>query len=428
VVLGLAGLLGLGALPVWAHGGQLSEEQKGPLTVAVDHVTLKDAEPDRVHLDVEAHVTASRKMKIKRIRFEHMRLAGIPVFLAPVEDEVVLEKDVPQAMPEIPLTVYLRDVHSLDPLIAAVRDGQARVQGQGRAELDANLLERAAAGQWTVQADMPIDMTAPVEVPGGTVGRTAVLGTLAAAQAATALGSVFGLGGGRASDSSLSRYEPMLLVAESRYTLELKDHQRIDVTVRGMGFRVSEDRFAVTGEMLEPWRYDLDAATAIQKHDAKVVEGSADLRVWPAGEAMDASTARSLAGGQIEVVKKPGGTERTRVPEGEGSKEIRLARRDANGNLAVLRFKRDSDKGTGVMLADDDTRHAGSWEELTLFRVGTDGKLERLTTPARREDESIVLGDPVDDSAFGSVLLAGDRAVGMVQDERAGVVWGKDRD
>ena len=420
-------ILALPALTaVAAVAGQTAQMQNDMVTVAVDRVQITSIQSDRAQFDVLAHVTAARNLTIKRVRFEQMRLQGIPVYLGPMEERLQLEKGTAMSLPPIPLTIYYRDLHSLDPLANAVRDGTARVQGKARIDLDVSMLERAATGQWTVRADVPVDISAPVDIPRGSAGRTAAVATLHAAQAAVDLGgSVFGALGGTAtqSDEDLrTQYTPSLLVAESHYSLDFKDKGHVDIVVRGLGIRVSADKFLVAGEMLEPWKYDADAATALQTGSAHMVDGSADLLVWPAGGSLDPASARSQKQGLIQVVRKPGGSERTRVPGGKQGTEIRLARRDSDDNLAVLRFTRAEDNGAAVPLAPEDARKNGSWDRLTLFRIDSKGALEALSTPATRKDNRILLEDPVDDSAFGSLLICAQGGLGMVQDERSGVI------
>jgi len=54
--------------------------------------------------------------------------------------------------------------------------------------------------------------------------------------------------------------------------------------------------------------------------------------------------------------------------------------------------------------------------------VDEDGKLEILSTAAQRHDNRISFTDPIDDRAFGSLLIDHAGAVGMVQDERSGMI------
>ena len=274
----VVGVLAITVAPLMAF--QTVSTQNSPVTVAIDSIDLADVGSDRVHFDVQSHVTSTRKLSIKSVHFEQTHMGDVPVFLNPIESHIDLEKGTPVSLPSIPLTVYFRDLDSLEPLEQAVRDGQTTITGKARAELDLNLLERAALG-WSTQAAMPVSMTIPVNVPGGILGRTAALATLEAAQVAMSLGSsalhVLRQSQKQLEDTLRTKYVPAMVVAESRYSLRLKDNRKVDLSVRGLGFRISEDKFILTGELVEPWKYDLDAATALRDKEAVLVDDGRDL-------------------------------------------------------------------------------------------------------------------------------------------------------
>jgi hypothetical protein len=199
--------------------------------------------------------------------------------------------------------------------------------------------------------------------------------------------------------------------------------QQADFVVRGVGFRISEDKFVLTSEMIEPWRYDADTATAIQTGEASLIKESCDLLVWPGSEPMTAnSLARSLSQGQIRVEHNSPQTEIEHIPVNHKNVKVKLLRRDSDANYAVLSFTRPEDKGAGIQVAPDEVRGSQNWDRLTMFRADDRGKWELVSTPAHRQDGRIVLEEAIDDRAFGSVLIAGEGVVGMVQEERAGMV------
>lgn len=413
------------AIAVVFTADALMYAQTEPVAVAMDGIDLKDVGSDRIHFSLRSHVTADRNLKIKRVRFERMRLGNLPIYLSPIVDELQLEKGTAATLPPIPVTFYFRDLDSLAPLEQAVHDGQVSVEGKARADLDLTMIERAALRQWVAHADLPIAVKIPVEVPGGVAGRTAALVTLRGAQIALNLGgsSLHAL---RTSQKGWeaelqAHYIPAMVVAESRYSLQMPDNQRADFVVRGLGFRISEDKFVLTDEMVAPWKYDADATVALQTGKAWLVEGSPDLLVWPSGEALDGASARSLARGQIRVEYASGRSQVTHVSTDDKNVKVKFAQRDSDANYAVLRFVRPEDKGTAVQLAPEQVRRSQNWDRLTLFRVDETGKLEVVSTPAHREESRLLLDDPIDDRGFGSLLIAPEGAVGMVQDERTGM-------
>ncbi len=420
----VAVLVAIAVVPVMAF--QIADSQNNPVSVSIDSIDLADVGSDRIQFDVHSHVTASRRLKLKSVHFEQMHMGDLPVFLSPIESHLELQKGTPVDLPAIPLTVYFRDLDSLEPFEQAIRDGQTTVTGRARSDLDLNLLERALLGIWNTQASIPVSVTVPVNVPGGFLGRTAAIAALETAQIALNLGSsalhALRVSQRQWEETLRTRYLPAMIVAESRYSLRLRDNRKLDMTVRGLGFRVSESKFVLTGEMIEPWKYDMDAVTALQNGDATLVEEGRDLFVWPAGETLNASTARSLSKGLIQVDHTSGKAESIRVPGAKGDLTIQLMHRDTDANYAVLHFTHPEDYGSVASVASEEVRHDRSWEQLSMFRVDEDGKLEIISTSAQRQDSRISLADPVDDRTFGSLLIDPAGAVGIVQDERTGMV------
>jgi hypothetical protein len=392
--------------------------------VTVDSVTLKDVSSDRILFELQTHVTSTRNLSIKEVRFEHMRLGNVPVYLRPLEQDLTLQKDVSAALPPIPLTIYFRDLDSLEFLEKIVRDQEAEVEGNARLRLDLKLLERIVGGSDVTHADIPIKVTVPVFVPGGFLGQTAALATLSAAQVALDLsGSSLNMlrqSEKRWEEECRTRYEPALVVAEARYSLRMQNDQRVDFVVRGLGFRISPDHFVLTGEMIEPWKYDTDVAASL-KTGATLLEDGRDIIVWPSGEEIKRSTGRSQAQGAIQVVRTPAKTESTRVAVADKIVKLEVFRRDSKTNYAVLRFTRPEDKGTGISETPAEVSHAQSWDRLLLFRADDHGQLELLPASAHRQDGRIYLDDPVDNRAFGSLLIAPQAPVGMLQDENSGI-------
>jgi hypothetical protein len=201
----------------------------------------------------------------------------------------------------------------------------------------------------------------------------------------------------------------------------MPNNQRVDVAVRGLGFRISADKFVLTGEMVEPWRYDADVAAALQTGEASLVEDSRDLLVWPNSEATKTRSALSLSQGAIQVDHTPAKTESTRVVAGNKDVKLPIFRRDSDANYVVLRFTRPEDKGPAIQSLPGQAERSQSWDSLTLFRIDDTGNLESVRTAAHRQDNRIFFDDPVDDRAFGSLLLSSQGAVGMVQDEKSGM-------
>lgn len=400
--------------------------QPVPVGIVIDSVDIKDVSTDRVRFEIRSHVTADRHLKIKRIRFEHMYLGSLPIYLSPIDDRLELEKGVSAVLPRVPVTIYFRDLDSLEPLEHAVREEKATVAGKARIDLDLNLIEKILSRQKDVHADIPLAISTPVQVPGGMLGKTAALTSLRAAQFALNLGGS-ALHVLRQSQKSWeeklrTQFVPSLVIAESRYSIRLKTGEQADFSVRGLGFRITDDDFVLTDEMYEPWKYDTEVATALQTHTASLIDENRDLLVWNSSEPLDPNTARSLSRKTIREEHHSDQSDAAHVSSEGKSVKIRLSKRDSDANYAVFRFTRPEDKGTPIQLAPDPAMRSQNWDRLTLFRVDEEGKLEVISTPAHRTNDRIVLEDSVDERAYGSLLIAPEGAVGMVQAEQSGMI------
>ncbi len=400
--------------------------QPVPVTITMDSIYLKDVSTDRIRFEIRSHVTADRKLRIKRVRFENMYLGTLPIYLSPIEDRLQLEKGVPIGLPPVPVTIYFRDLDSLQPIEDVVRGQRATITGRARIDLDLNLIEKVLSRQSNVHADLPVAITTPVQVSGGVFGQTATLASLRAAQFALTLGGS-ALHRLRQSQKNweqelCNRYIPTLVVAESHYSLLLRTGERADFVARGLGFRISEDKFVVTDEMLEPWKYDTEVVVAMLTQGASVVEQTRDLLVWPSGEALDPARARSLSRKTVAVEHKSDQRETAHVPSEGKTVKIHVAKRDADANYAVLRFTRSEDKGTPIQPANEQIMHSQNWDRLTMFRMDDQGHVELVFTPAHRKNNRIFLEDSVDDRTFGSLLIAPEGALGMTQAEQSGML------
>ena len=292
--------------------------------------------------------------------------------------------------------------------------------------MDLNLIEKILSRQKDIHADIPVAVSTPVQVPGGMLGKTAALTTLRAAQFALNLGSS-ALHALRQSQKSWeeklrTEYVPSLVIAESRYSIRLNTGEQADFTVRGLGFRISDEKFVLTDEIYEPWKYDIEVATALQTHKASLIDENRDLLIWNSREPIDPNTARSLSRKTIHEEHHSDQSDTAHVPSEDKSVKIRLSKRDSDANYAVFKFTRQEDKGTPIQLAPDVVLHSQNWDRLTMFRVDEEGALELISMPAHRVKDRMSLEDSVDERAFGSLLISPDGAVGMVQAEQSGMI------
>lgn len=150
--------------------------------IVADRIDLVSAGPDQLVFHVETHVISPKKVAVKRVIFEFMQANGIPLDLTPLEQRFDLIPNVPITLPTLTVTVSTHDIRSLEPLIAALRDGRVSVTGQAHLELELTFLGRLFSGHPSGKADIDLAGDIPFDVPGGPPARDAMMLALKALQ------------------------------------------------------------------------------------------------------------------------------------------------------------------------------------------------------------------------------------------------------
>jgi hypothetical protein len=396
------------------HAQTITGNARPVMVTSIDGVELVAAGTDRVRFDVQAKVTANRSVVATSIRFGEMRLGDIPFYLSPINQRLELKAGKAMALPTVGMTVYFRDLDSLTPLEDFMRTGEIRIRGLASVDLDLNLIERLAH-KWSAHADVPIDNTIAVALPGGIAGRAAATLALNAAQ------SAIGIAGSALNSLRVTQqkwngelktdFTRSLVTAESSYKLLTSEGQTIDVTSRGLGFRVADGRILLTGEMAEPWRYDEDTAALLISQKATLVGESRDIAVWPPDQLVE--SAASLANGRLQAEKTDGGGGSAAAPAG-------VSKRDSHSNYALFRLAGDSQKHEAIPVAQ--SREGQTWDRVAVFKLNSDGKTETIFIPAHRQGDRLIFDTPVDDETFGSPIIVPGGAIGLVQDEHSGMI------
>jgi hypothetical protein len=390
-----------------------------PIAFRVDSLTVSDAAADRLHLELTLGVRSRVHLTLKSARFETMRLNGLPLYIAPV----VLKLDFDPAIEWrpvrlAPITVYYRDLETLAPLRQLVTDQVAQLEGQARVELDLTLAARVV---------LPLRQQVPVNVPGGSIGRKAMLTALAAADSTLHFGEemvnrvrqYFGW-----TDDLAKQYAPALMVVETRYRYSSKGRTVVR-TLRSTAFRIAADRLATTAEALRPWAYDAEAAQLLQSGDAILDDLFYDVRVWPAGVALRDDTALTLHNHRIKVASVGSAVENAVVATGGKIRSVQLGKRDADANVGIVELIGQGPPGAVVRGV---ANGAQEWDHVAVFRFPSgrpDASVDVVYVKARRKGDRLVLSEPADSTAFGSPLVLPGGAIGMVQDEASGVVFEK---
>jgi hypothetical protein len=390
-----------------------------PITLRVDSVSFIDAAADRVHLEVALGVSTHVHLTLKSARFETMRLNGMPLYIAPLAGKLDLDPAKKwQSVRLAPITIYFRDLETLAPLRRLVNDETAEFEGQARVELDLAPAPRVV---------LPLRQRTPVAVPGGSVGREAILATLTAADATLHVG---GEVAGRVreffgwTDGLVKQYGPSLFLIEARYRYS-HDGRNVVRTARSAGFAIAANRIVTTAEALRPWAYDAEAALLLESGAAVLDDQFYDVRVWPAGAPAGGDTAFTLHNHRLKAAAIGSAVESVLVATGGNVRGVRLGKRDAEGNAGVVELLGQARAGVPVQGV---ATPAMEWDHVALFRFPasrTDASVDMIYVSVRRSGDRIRLSEPVDSTAFGSPLVLPGGAIGMLQDETSGMPFEK---
>ena len=188
-------------------------------------------------------------------------------------------------------------------------------------------------------------------------------------------------------------------------------------------------------ELVEPWKFDPEMATAIKDEHFKLAKGSYDLTVWASDQAAGKpggapEPAGRQSQGQIRVVSEPPDDEDTvLVPRAEGHpKKVRVHRRESTANLALLEFTGSVQADASKPMQFGATDKQASWESVAVYRFpgGADRKQahpDLIFVPVTKENARLHLASSVDGSAWGAPLISPQGVIGVIQSENSGLTW-----
>jgi len=430
-----------------AQCSMVPEESQGTLAAPappsvdaqLEKASMGDITRDHLSLALSLALLSKSDLTVRQITFENMRVNGVPFYTAPLTSRLQLQAGQKFELPQpLQLTVYFRDVDSLKPLSALAEQGKAHAEGT--LYLDVELKAMQKLFLFTSRAHVPVSfsMDVPVEIPGGTLAKTAAIRGLAAAEVAFALAkgkAESALNMGLQWRRELSQnYEPAMLFARTHFMLSNQKGDQVAFACTGPGFRVSSSRFVLLKELVEPWKFDPEMADAIKDDHFKVAPGSYELSVWGAdqlaGASGDAAPAGRQSQGQISVLNKPADDEDTvLVPRAQGHpKKVQVHRRDSSANFVLLEFTGAGPGGstTGMRISTDDKQT--SWDSVAVFRFpgGAERKQPRpdlIFVAASKESPKLHLAASVDASAWGAPLISPQGVIGVIQSETSAVTW-----
>jgi hypothetical protein len=191
-----------------------------------------------------------------------------------------------------------------------------------------------------------------------------------------------------------------------------------------LGVRLSPDSVLLTGEALEAWKYDPDVALALETNSARLIAESTTLTLHCDGLRREAP---SIANGGLRVEHVASKQETVLMQDGATRVRVRLAKRETDSNYALVRLVQEQSDVAGQSLLFATRPQRETYERVAVFHVTTAGKLDIVFLPAHLRGGRLVLDSPVDDSAFGSIVMGPDGIIGLVQDERSAMLLQADQ-
>ena len=427
----------LQALPAGAQP-QPAESASGSITI--DKVEIADVGMERMRLSVYPAVIPFMDVRLSGITFYGMRLNEIPIFIPPISERILLQAGhrFPLRQP-LQVSVYYRDLGSLQPLIDLVQSGKLTLEGNAVFETRLALLPTLLLRSRTARAPMRFQVEIPVTLPGNRLSRAAALkiletvqpGSLAFREKAIAL-----LDSSDSRQRVFQQYGKSVAFALARYQLvDREGGKRTALELTGVALQIDSRRFLVPRELVEPWRFDAALTMQIKSHRLSVLEGSYELLLWPAGATvagpqgtLSTDQAFSSAKNQFQIVASAGReSERMVATEtGRSATLISVLQRGSASNLALAEFPAPLRNQPTYEI--DRHPNPNGYPSLIAFRFAAGSSTaksepEILNLSAKLVDGRLILDDPIDASAWGSPLISPNGVVGFIQEERSGILF-----
>jgi hypothetical protein len=429
VVAGLCALTAAGGAAQTAEPAPAAAPASMVDDLKVKEVGLAEIDISHIKLSVDLNLTAAQSVTMESLRISSLRINGLPVFAAPLNQEIVLKKGVSTALPPLYVTVLFRDLHTVEPLKRMIENQSVKIEGNVVADLRLNMVEKLALHTQHPTVEATLSQEVPATLGISFFERTLALSTLGLIDSGLQATSTSLLNPARpAWLRELEAKAPAnLLAVESSYALT-QEGASIPVVSLSQGFRVASGKVVTSAEADAPWKYDAEFLTAVQSGAAKLVKGSQEilLRSSQPGDPLRLS-AKDFT---VDVRGSAEGDSMIAV-SGDKHGKIQLLRRGTPGSLVLLTLAAPSPTGaattdaSGLPAATAAVVAEANWEQVAVFRLREDAttkkpSFELLTMAANRDGKSIHLSEPVDAAVFGSPIVTPDGVIGLVQDEQTG--------
>jgi hypothetical protein len=405
----LAGLVTAGA-PVHASGvsGDVTVEPR------IVEARLGRISLEQVDVSLRVALRASQAATIRSIAFTDAFVGLVPVWIERVEGDWPLAPGRELVIPQpVQVRIHARDAVGVDDFGSIVRKGAVTVRASVEVAIATPWLGRLMLMGPTRTLVRDVALELPIQAGPVALGPLARIGAdLAdAAQRGAATWLATGLNRLPARSAVVARYGASVAAVTTRYAVEGGGAASGARERRAAGVWWNPAVFCTTREALEPWRFDVADATALQLGAARLRHERGAVRI----AATAGRPALDLDAAALEQVL-PAPVERRLYTLLDGrTRRLRLADRDAGSNLVCLQLAEASAATTAVphpIAASAPTAGAGT-TDVAAFSPGRSLAIVWTSvTPAG--GSRLQIATPLHRLSFGSPLVNGDRVVGLV--------------
>jgi hypothetical protein len=395
-----------------------SETPEPPLFEAlVRSVSVAGASLAQADVHVEVALRASRNVTVRRLTFRDSTVEGVPVWIEGLAGEWRLRDNEPFALPQpLRARVQTLDLLQMEHLAAAV---------QRRAVVVRTTVEVDVATPWTARllfagptrpAIVRAEVTAPIDGAPSLLQPIAALTALLGERVRNSLSpmaeSLRDLSPARR--ALAAAVSPSLATITASYDLVGPTGERQPRERRTLGFAMDAGTLCTTREALEPWRFDVDEAVAVQVRRDRLADGAPKLTVaWHAG-----GEPVSIDGSAL-LARLPRVRGRTlRTPVDNRVRRVSLLDRDSAANVVCLSLQTPASRQGAAADWRKDARAAGSDAAVFLARRTPPASLVWTQVSAADTGTPGTLSSPLSAAAFGSPVIASNGLVGMVVSDR----------
>jgi hypothetical protein len=389
----------------------------------VKEVNVAEIDTSHMKLAVDLSLMPLRSVTLDNLRLCSLHLNGLPVFALPLNQELVLNKGVPTALPPIYVTILFRDLNTTEALRRMIENQSVRIDGEVVMDLHLTKVEKLALHTQHPSVEIPLGQDVPVDLGGKMLERNIEL---------TILGVIdTGLKVKSKADKFIQGMEPQwisdlqangqanLFMVESSYTLRHGD-ANYPVSSVQLGFRIQPSQAVTTAEAEAPWKYDAEFQEAVQSGADKLVKDSQEIQLRPIGQ----GEPLRLSAKDFSIDMRGTSVEYTLIAVSGNHSKMKVLRRASPTSLAVLKLSAPS-AAPSLAAASAAVVAQDAWEHVAVFRLHVDAvskmpSVEVLLLGARHDGQGIRLSEPVDAAVFGSPIVTPDGVIGLVQDEQTG--------